>query len=211
MHTDSPKTSGGYYKFLNIQYGEPPIGDLQITRSIPHQTKRSVINIGSLECVCPQSNPFWLAVGGRWLSHYENSTTFPFEQTSETLLTSKYSAMVLPEPEDPRISEDCLYLDVMVPQKIFDGAPNPTRSKNSSGASLFVWIYGGGYTSGSKEGVGNPAGLIKVAGMANGEGVVYVAMNYCVSSRPTVWHQLTQNSSAHLAGYLDQVYQPAKA
>ena len=119
--------------------------------------------------------------------------------------------MVLPEPEDPRISEDCLYLDVMVPQKIFDGAPNPTRSKNSSGASLFVWIYGGGYTSGSKEGVGNPAGLIKVAGMANGEGVVYVAMNYCVSSRPTVWHQLTQNSSAHLAGYLDQVYQPAKA
>lgn len=65
MHTDSPKTSGGYYKFLNIQYGEPPIGDLRITRSIPHQTKSSVINIVSLECVCPQSNPFWLAVGGR--------------------------------------------------------------------------------------------------------------------------------------------------
>ncbi|KAF6223129.1 hypothetical protein HO173_013291 [Letharia columbiana] len=117
MHTDSPKTSGGYYKFLNIQYGEPPIGDLRITRSIPHQTKSSVINSESVERVCPQSNPFWPAVGGQWLSNYENGTTFPFEQINETVLTSKYSAMVLPEPEDPRISEDCLYLEVMVLQK----------------------------------------------------------------------------------------------
>lgn len=81
----------------------------------------------------------------------------------------------------------------MVPQKIFDGAPNPTGSKNSSGASVFVWIYRGGYTSGSKESVGNPAVLIKAAGMANGEGVVYVAMNYrASSSRLALWHELTR-------------------
>lgn len=155
MHAGFYNTSDGYYDFSNMQYGEPPIGNLRFTKSILPQTKSSVINSESVERVCPQSNPFWVAVGGQWLSYYENRTTFPFEKINETVLTIKYSTLVL--PKNPRTSEDCLYLDVMMLQKFFDGAQVPTGSKDSSGASVFVWIYRGGYTSRSKESVGNPA------------------------------------------------------
>ena len=40
---------------------------------------------------------------------------------------------------DPRTTEDCLFLDVVVPKKIFDNAGS------GSGAAVLVWIYGGGY------------------------------------------------------------------
>ena len=41
-----------------------------------------------------------------------------------------------------------------------------------------VWIYGGGFTTGSKVGSGNPAGLIARSQDDGQEGVIYVAMNY---------------------------------
>ena len=41
-----------------------------------------------------------------------------------------------------------------------------------------VWIYGGGFTGGSKTGSGNPAGLIAQSQDDGSEGVIYVAMNY---------------------------------
>ena len=41
-----------------------------------------------------------------------------------------------------------------------------------------VWIYGGGFTAGSKAGSGNPAGLIARSQDDGQEGVIYVALNY---------------------------------
>jgi carboxylesterase type B len=41
-----------------------------------------------------------------------------------------------------------------------------------------VWIYGGGFTAGSKTGNGNPAGLLARARDNNGSGIIYVALNY---------------------------------
>ena len=97
--------------------------------------------------------------------------------------------MQLVPPQDPRVSEDCLLLDVMVPRRIFDNGTAPSAPRNSSaGLPVLVWIHGGGFGSNSKEGVGNPAGLIKAALEAEGEGVVYVAMNYRVSRRPPSSH-----------------------
>lgn len=48
----------------------------------------------------------------------------------------------------------------------------------TSVAPVMVWIYGGGYTGGSKAGSGNPAGLLARAQDNGQEGVIYVAMNY---------------------------------
>jgi carboxylesterase type B len=67
-------------------------------------------------------------------------------------------------------SEDCLFLDVNVPKKVFDG-----RSKKK-GAPVLVWIYGGGYTAGSKWQFGSGAGLLAAAE----EPIIYVALNYRV-------------------------------
>jgi carboxylesterase type B len=41
-----------------------------------------------------------------------------------------------------------------------------------------VWIYGGGYTAGSKASSGSPAGLVAQSEIDNNEGIIYVAMNY---------------------------------
>lgn len=41
-----------------------------------------------------------------------------------------------------------------------------------------VWIYGGGFTEGSKTLSGNPAGLIARSQVNGQEGVIFVAMNY---------------------------------
>ncbi len=70
---------------------------------------------------------------------------------------------------DPRTSEDCLFLDVIVPENVFE--------KNTS-APVLVWVYGGGYVYGDKTSVGNPATLISKGLENGGEGVIFVAMNY---------------------------------
>lgn len=79
------------------------------------------------------------------------------------------SSSPLPKP-DPRESEDCLFLDVFVPEKILESAGK------GHGAPVLVWIYGGGYTVGNKN--NNPAGLLAASGNVSDGEVIYVAMNY---------------------------------
>lgn len=68
----------------------------------------------------------------------------------------------------------------MVPKNIFD---NGGCDGNGKGAAVLVWIYGGGYTAGSKAGSGNPAGLLERSMTGGREGVIYVAMNYRLGMR----------------------------
>jgi carboxylesterase type B len=56
---------------------------------------------------------------------------------------------------DPRASEECLFIDVIVPINVCNEA-----FQNTSGAPVVVWIYRGGSFTGSKESQGNPAGLV---------------------------------------------------
>lgn len=78
--------------------------------------------------------------------------------------------------KDPSETEDCLYLDVLVPKKIFD-----ERSESKSKAPVMVWIYGGGFVIGSKTQNGDGSGLIaRSIDDPNDEGVIFVAMNYRV-------------------------------
>lgn len=85
----------------------------------------------------------------------------------------------VPEKMDPRTTEDCLFLDVVVPKKIFDRAQNKSFVPKQSLAPVLVWIYGGGYTMGEKSEY-DPSGLIQQS-MVVGDGIIYVAMNYRVS------------------------------
>jgi len=79
------------------------------------------------------------------------------------------ASSVVPPP-NPLESEDCLFLDVFVPQGVLRNAGK------GSGAAVLVWIYGGGYTNGQKN--NNPAGLIAASGNATNGDVIYVALNY---------------------------------
>lgn len=92
-----------------------------------------------------------------------------------------------PKKQDPRATEDCLFLDVVVPKKIFDKASDEKPKL----APVLVWIYGGGFTLGEKSN-SDASGLIKRSFDDNGEGIVYVALNYRVSD--SCDRQLTVNS-----------------
>lgn len=89
-------------------------------------------------------------------------------------------------------------MDVVVPEAIFNARDS------GYGAPVLVWIYGGGYTLGSKSDSGNPSGLLARSENDNSTGVIYVAMNYRLgafgwSSGPT----FQQNGTAN-AGLWDQ-------
>lgn len=72
------------------------------------------------------------------------------------------------EPLDPRTSEDCLFLDVMVSEDTFN---------QKKASPVLVWIHGGGYVAGHKSSAGNPENILMEA-QSKGEGIVFVTMNY---------------------------------
>ncbi|KAF2804763.1 alpha/beta-hydrolase [Mytilinidion resinicola] len=133
--------TGDYYTFSNIRFAEPPMGDLRFEAPVPPRTTNRTVNDGSAGFICPQAYPAWI------------------------LAAEGLSAAPPPSPSE---NEDCLFLDVAVPQAIFNGT--------QKGAAVLAWVYGGGYTLGTK--AGSPAGLIARSEQATGQGIIYVAMNY---------------------------------
>lgn len=45
-------------------------------------------------------------------------------------------------------------------------------------APVLVWVHGGGFTSGSKKGSGDPAGIISRSTLGDSEGIIFIAINY---------------------------------
>ncbi len=100
----------------------------------------------------------------------------------------------------PFETEDCLFLDVSVPRKIFDA------KGSSGGAPVLVWIFGGGYAFGAKNYWGNGAGLIN----RSEDGVIYVSINYRVGPLCAAHRTVTDYySSVRLVGSAGPRYRRA--
>ena len=121
--------------------------------------------------MCPQADPAWLLIAEEFYPDYLQGKLFNLS-AAEASLSSMTSS--LPK-QDPRTTEDCLFLDIAVPQSIFQQASESTNNK--SGSPVLVWIYGGGYTTGDKS-FYNGAGLIQASQATSPEGVIFVALNY---------------------------------
>lgn len=128
--------------------------------------RNSTVQDGGPARICPQASPAWTAIAGQFIAAYLTGKSFDSNTALAALATSNRTV----PPPDPRTTEDCLFLDVHVPRTVFESA----SSKNGSGAPVLVWIYGGGYTEGSKSDGYNPSGLIR---NSNNQ-IVYVALNY---------------------------------
>lgn len=74
----------------------------------------------------------------------------------------------LPAPE-AGTNEDCLFLDVLVPEEVYE--------KGNSNTSVLVFLHGGGYVQGSKTAYGPGVGLLEAA-EENGHDLIYVSINY---------------------------------
>jgi cholinesterase len=167
------QSTGNYYNFSNIRYAEPPLGRLRFAAPQSPKGRSHSVDTGSVARICPQAYPsaafsnqiyttFYSVTGKTSLEDFQNATQ-RFDYPRNT-------------PQDPRTTEDCLFLDVMVPKKVFDKR-SLTSKGATSGAAVMVWIHGGGYAAGTKYDT-PPAGLISRSQAGNKEGVIYVALNY---------------------------------
>lgn len=142
---------------------------------------RTHVQTGDVGRICPQASTIWEDdIEPAFLLSLLYNTTF---SASTNISSYTYE----PDKMDPRTSEDCLFLDVVVPKRIFDHAQQNTDRGNhhkpfvpkNKLAPVLVWIYGGGYVGGEKSS-NNPTGLIQRSQIV-GDGIVYVALNYRVS------------------------------
>ncbi|KAF1956520.1 carboxylesterase family protein-like protein [Byssothecium circinans] len=164
--------TGRFYNFSNIRFARPVVGELRFAPPSPPEENRTVIRNGDVGRICPQASPSWEARATNVLidlalGREPNSTT-PYVPPGAN------SSSVVPTP-DPRENEDCLFLDVFVPEQIFER--RTTGSNNvTNGSAVLVWIHGGGYVRGSK--YNNPAGLLAASGNSSFGEVIYVSINY---------------------------------
>ncbi|CAO2656079.1 Nn.00g048820.m01.CDS01 [Neocucurbitaria sp. VM-36] len=159
-------STGNFYNFSNIRFAQPPIGDLRFAPPEAPVENRSAINNGDVSRICPQAGPLWGKAATQFLTSLVLGTT----PSNETFVVPGANSSSPVPPPDPRESEDCLFLDVFVPEDVLSAAGK------GYGAPVLVWIYGGGYTGGTKN--QNPAGLIAASGNASNGDVIYVSMNY---------------------------------
>ncbi|KAL7920739.1 Alpha/Beta hydrolase protein [Trichoderma austrokoningii] len=168
------------YNFTIIPFAEPPLG----------------IQDGSVGKICPQATPGWQAMSTLFTTAFAyHQLPFNVTQANETL------SKLPPPPQDGRITEDCLVLDVLVPQKAFDGRTSSKNgAKSTKGAPVLVWIFvSGGFVFGDKTMFGSPNDLVAATHAKGSDGAIWVAMNYRLGafgflSGPTLQQNGTSNA-----------------
>ncbi|KAF7537159.1 hypothetical protein G7054_g3939 [Neopestalotiopsis clavispora] len=174
--------TGDYYNFTNIRYGQAPLGQLRwAAPQAPNNTQNdsvSVVDGTEQGGNCPQTFPCWFQIQTAFTKSFLAGEEFDFNSTYAEVYADDVCSQPTPESERlPSETEDCLFLDVFVPRTVFDRA-----NGTSANASVLVYIFGGGYSGGSKDSFGyfegSPAGLIDSSRVTNPDGVIYVAINY---------------------------------
>ncbi|KAH7110372.1 carboxylesterase family protein-like protein [Dendryphion nanum] len=180
--------TGGYYNFTNIRYAAPPLGNLRFAPPQPPAMNRSVIETGNTPRICPQAPTGWISTALPLMSQYTAGLSIN--------VSSNSAADQLLPPIDPRTTEDCLFLDVMVPKRIFEAA------EDGRGAPVLVWIYGGGYTAGEKATtpLSNPGGLLR----RSNDTMIFVALNYRLGAFGWLSGPTFQQDSTPNVGLYDQ-------
>lgn len=143
--TTSPD-SRTYYNFSNIRYAAPPTGTLRFQLPQDPVNNRSAgVQDGSYGKMCPQAYTPW------------------------------QSAALVTAPPGEAESEDCLFLDIVVPEQVWTERCNASRP-------VIVWIHGGGFQIGAKWGspLTNPLRLLDRSFDNDAEGVVWIGLQYRV-------------------------------
>ncbi|KAL6250518.1 hypothetical protein RBB50_002820 [Rhinocladiella similis] len=173
--------TGQLYNFTNIRFAQPPVGSLRFAAPLPPTGRNPVVQDGNVGRVCPSAIPNWSPIANVLEADIigGNLSTFDYDALNEQV-QEYWSQHPPPAQTDGRATEDCLFLDVIVPKAIFDRSQGHPRRRwqTGGGAPVVIWVYGGGYTLGSKEQWGNPSGLIKASQQGGQPGIIYVTFNY---------------------------------
>ncbi|CAI6094443.1 unnamed protein product [Clonostachys chloroleuca] len=191
----SYNSSTEVYQFSNIRYAQPPIGDLRFRAPRPPLTNRNEIQNGSQPRTCPQGVAGWQARAFGPIGAFTNGKPFTLEAWEQEIQDSS----IPPIDFNKATSEDCLFLDVHVPKRIF---------KNKCGAPVLVWIHGGGYAFGSKNGSPTPgfvpSGLLEHAKEFSDKGMIFVGLNYRLGALGFLSGREVEQDGDLNAGLLDQ-------
>ncbi|KAJ9259629.1 hypothetical protein DTO212C5_8583 [Paecilomyces variotii] len=149
-----------YLNFSNIRYAAAPTGAQRFQLPQPPKVDRSVQN-GLLDVICPQAQPSWMDIAIDVLS-------------GETITGTDWGNFTASDitPVDPRTSEDCLFLDLLVPETTFSNKD----TENTTPVLLF--IHGGGFVQGSKTAYGYGDGLLESDFLKNHRDIIYISINY---------------------------------
>ncbi|RDW80786.1 hypothetical protein BP5796_05484 [Coleophoma crateriformis] len=187
--------SSKLYNFSNIQYANAPRFGAPTRVTTVNRTTSD----GQSRGVCPTALPYWQTLLPACLASLEtvaqiNSSFLEVFNGIEANSTS-VAAKLVTEPVATQ-TEDCLLLDVVVPQTIMN---KTLRGEKATGeftsrvlliarmlvldvdhnvAPVMVWIVGGGFVIGDKNAAGDPTGLIQQSMSNSSDGVIYVTLNY---------------------------------
>lgn len=153
-------------------------GEINIFKGIPFAAPPT----GNLRWKAPQPVASWKGI--RQCTAFSAS---PFQPAPVPFMCWSQEFIAPPQP----LSEDCLYLNV------WSGAKSPIEKR-----PVFVWIYGGGFSSGSAA-----CAIYDGEEMAK-RGIVFVSINYRVGPFGFMAHPALskeQNNASGNYGLLDQV------
>ena len=139
-HTNIGKQTSQTYNFTNIRYAQPPIGDLRFAAPVSPTGRDPQVQDGSEGRICPQAIPAWTLIATQFITSLVLGNVSSFNYTTaEQLLQQYLSSGAASAPPTPGTTEDCLFLDVIVPKAIFDNANNRRRQQSGTGAPVLVW------------------------------------------------------------------------
>ncbi|RAL12530.1 carboxylesterase family protein [Aspergillus homomorphus CBS 101889] len=190
------------YNFSNIRYAAPPTGSLRFRPPVPPEQNRTVVQNGAQGRVCPQGALVWEEeiMPGFVEGVLNGSISTGSDASVPSSAVGDYP--VVGPAGDARVTEDCLFLDVVVPRSVFERARKEDENDGNgeSLASVLIWIDGGGYISGDKT-EQDPSGLMQRSMVDSEEdGIVYVAINY----RLGAFGWLSDGNGTANAGLQDQ-------
>ncbi|KAF5873332.1 putative lipase protein [Botrytis fragariae] len=134
-------------------------------KPITPRTANRTINNGQEARSYHRAHPYWLKTARQYINKV------PLDEIKQ-----EWFGINNPPLHDASQSEDCLFLDVMVPTTIFEKTSKIETCDDEPSAPVLVWIDGGGFTCGYKHAT-NPAGLIENSVVLKEE-FVYVSINY---------------------------------
>ncbi|KAL9051000.1 MAG: hypothetical protein Q9162_006295 [Coniocarpon cinnabarinum] len=134
--------------FKNVRYAAAPVGDLRFKAPISPSINSKAKPIKVSDVICPQGY-------AQWFQGPTNKTFGP----EDILLV------------DPRTSEDCLVLDMLMTESVW-------KSRTSESAPVLVWIHGGGFAAGWKDMSGAGHGLVTRSLQYSEHGLILVSINY---------------------------------
>lgn len=132
--TDRKQETGQTYNFSNIRFAQPPVGKLRFKAPVPPTGRNTTVQTGAQGRICPQALPGWSPIGSLFSAAYIEGNATAFSLTAaEAELAALLKNAPAPAP-NPQETEDCLFLDVFVPKKVFDN-----RNKSGTKAAILLW------------------------------------------------------------------------